>query len=56
MADLLRTTVDPIAAIATSVGWNDPDFAARQFRRSVGVSPSEYRRISRDTPLATHPE
>lgn len=56
MARLLRNSDSPISTIATSVGWNDPDFAARQFRRSVGVSPSEYRRISRDTPLATHPE
>lgn len=56
MAELLRTTEDPIAVIAASVGWGDPDFAARQFRRGVGVSPSEYRRISRKTPLATYPE
>lgn len=46
MAALLRTTDRPVAAIAASVGWGDPDFAARQFRRSVGVSPSEYRRIN----------
>lgn len=56
MAVLLRTTDRPVAAIAASVGWGDPDFAARQFRRSIGVSPSEYRRISRKTPLATYPE
>ena len=56
MAVLLRTTERSVAAIAASVGWGDPDFAARQFRRSVGVSPSEYRRISRKTPLATYPE
>lgn len=56
MAVLLRNTDHSVAAIAASVGWGDPDFAARQFRRSVGVSPSEYRRISRKTPLATYPE
>ena len=47
MAGLLRTTDRPVAAIAREVGWGDPDFAARQFRRSVGVTPSKYRAISR---------
>lgn len=49
MAEMLRTTDDAIALVANDVGWNDPDFAARQFRRSIGVSPSEYRRISRSS-------
>ena len=56
MAHLLKVHDSPVSVIAASVGWSDPDFAARQFRRSVGVSPSEYRRISRKTPLATYPE
>jgi AraC family transcriptional regulator len=56
MTHLLKQTDSPISAIAASVGWGDPDFAARQFRRSVGVSPSEYRRITRKTPLPTHPD
>ena len=47
MAGLLRTTDTPIAEIAQEVGWRDPDFAARQFRRSVGVTPSKYRALSR---------
>ncbi|WP_460781629.1 helix-turn-helix transcriptional regulator [Microbacterium shaanxiense] len=47
MAELLRSTDLLISSIANEVGWTDPEFAARQFRRSVGVSPSEYRRISR---------
>lgn len=47
MAGLLRTTDMPIAVIAREVGWHDPDFAARQFRRSVGVMPSTYRAMSR---------
>ena len=46
MAGLLRTSDAPIAVIAREVGWADPDFAARQFRRSVGVTPSQYRAIS----------
>lgn len=56
MAHLLKVTDSPISVIAASVGWGDPDFAAQQFRRSVGVAPSEYRRISRETPLLTDPE
>ena len=47
MAGLLRSSENSIAAIANEVGWRDPDFAARQFRRSVGVTPSKYRAISR---------
>ncbi len=47
MADLLRETELPIAIIASEVGWGDADFAARQFRRSVGVTPSKYRIMSR---------
>lgn len=56
MAHLLKVTDSPISVIAASVGWGDPDFAARQFRRGIGVAPSEYRRISRTAPLPTHPE
>jgi len=52
MARLLRTTDTPIAAIAHSVGWGDPDFAARQFRRSVGLTPGRYRTMSRSGPEA----
>ncbi|MGC4152300.1 MAG: AraC family transcriptional regulator [Propionicimonas sp.] len=48
MASLLRTTNTPIAVIAREVGWSDPDFAARQFRRSVGVTPSRYRTMGRE--------
>ncbi len=56
MAYLLRTTDHPISTVAITVGWGDPDFAARQFRRSVGVSPSEYRRISHKGTPARNPE
>lgn len=50
MAALLRTTDASIAAIAYEVGWRDPDFAAHQFRRSVGVTPSGYRALRRTQP------
>ena len=35
-----------VVALA-SVRWGDPDFAARQFRRSVGVAPGRYRAMNR---------
>jgi len=47
MAGLLRTTDAPIAVIAREVGWDAADFAARQFRRSIGVTPRRYRSLSR---------
>ncbi|WP_282836736.1 helix-turn-helix domain-containing protein [Microbacterium flavum] len=56
MAELLSTTNWPISRIAAEVGWGDADFAARQFRRSTGVPPTEYRRIGRRSILVTHPE
>jgi len=46
MAGLLRTTDAPIAVIAREVGWGDSDFAARQFRRGVGMTPRRYRAMS----------
>lgn len=52
MAGPLRTTDTPIAVFAREVGSGDPDFAASQFRRSVGVTPSKYRAISRARSLA----
>lgn len=45
MAHLLRTTDRPLSAIAREVGWRDSDFAARQFRRGIGVTPNQYRSI-----------
>lgn len=47
MACLLRTTDASIAVIAREVGWSDADFAARQFRRSIGVTPRRYRAMIR---------
>ncbi len=47
MAGLLRTTDASIAVIAREVGWDAPDFATRQFRRSVGVTPRRYGSLSR---------
>lgn len=45
MAQLLRSTALPIKQIAAEAGWTDADFAARQFRRSLGVTPTAYRQF-----------
>ncbi len=45
MGQLLRSTVLPINQIAADVGWPDADFAARQFRRSLGATPEAYRQF-----------
>ncbi|MCB1297603.1 MAG: helix-turn-helix transcriptional regulator [Microthrixaceae bacterium] len=45
MAQLLRSTVLPVRQIAGEVGWADADFAARQFRRGLGVTPTTYRQF-----------
>jgi signal transduction histidine kinase/AraC-like DNA-binding protein/DNA-binding response OmpR family regulator/ABC-type sugar transport system substrate-binding protein len=41
--DLLRRTSDSITAVALQVGFNDPAYFSRVFRKQVGVSPSAYR-------------
>ena len=38
----LRHPNVPVTNVAHSVGFNDPSYFARVFRRFVGVSPSEY--------------
>ena len=45
MAVLLRTTQLPISEIAATVGWYDPDFASRQFKRVHGIPPRRYRQL-----------
>lgn len=41
---LLRHSPLPIGTVATSVGFEDPFYFSRAFRREVGVSPTAYRR------------
>jgi AraC-like DNA-binding protein len=40
---LLSETSQPVAAIATSVGFADPAYFSRVFHKLVGISPSQYR-------------
>ncbi|HEY9289917.1 MAG TPA: AraC family transcriptional regulator [Microlunatus sp.] len=44
MAVLLAATTRPVAEIGSAVGWDDPNYAARRFRGTYGISPTEYRR------------
>jgi len=44
---LLRETDLSVSDIARQVGYNDPNYFSRVFRRTEGVSPLVYRRITR---------
>lgn len=46
----LRETGDSIAVVALDCGYSDQSAFARQFRQTVGVSPSEYRRSLANNP------
>ena len=41
--NLLNTTDSKITEIANNVGYNDPKYFAKVFRKIVGIKPSEYR-------------
>jgi len=41
---LLKDSGFPVAEIARRVGFDDPSFFARVFRKRTGLSPSSYRR------------
>ena len=41
---LLEASEDPIEGIAEAVGYQDPGFFTRLFKRKVGLSPLQYRR------------
>jgi transcriptional regulator GlxA family with amidase domain len=40
---VLETTDEPVDAIAATVGYDDPTFFRRLFKRRTGVTPSRYR-------------
>lgn len=46
----LRETDDSIAAIAIDCGYSDQSAFARQFKQTVGLSPSEYRASASEPP------
>lgn len=41
---MLESSEESVEAIAAEVGYSDPRFLARLFRRHVGMSPTQYRR------------
>ena len=41
---LLETGSQPVEAVAEDVGYEDPSFFGRLFRRKVGLTPAQYRR------------
>ena len=43
-AELLTSTYERVSEISYAVGFEDPGYFAKAFRRSFGCSPSEYRR------------
>lgn len=43
--DLLRNTNEPISQIAASVNIADTTYFSKQFKKYVGITPSEYRKI-----------
>ena len=48
-SNLLVETDLPVAAVALEAGYADQSAFTRQFRRSTGLSPSEYRRVRQST-------
>lgn len=44
MAVRLTASSGSVAEIGRAVGWHDPNYAARRFRATYGISPTEYRR------------
>jgi YesN/AraC family two-component response regulator len=42
--ELLQTTGRPVLEIGCKVGYNDPYYFSRAFKKIIGVSPNEYRK------------
>jgi transcriptional regulator GlxA family with amidase domain len=40
---LLETTSTPVEMVAVEVGYEDPNFFRRLFKRQVGITPARYR-------------
>jgi AraC-like DNA-binding protein len=51
---LLANPSMPVADVAAAVGFNDPSYFTRVFRRQEGVSPSEYHATSIFEPMRVH--
>ena len=51
-ASLLLQTDRPVGWVGAQVGWPDPNYFSRCFRRAYGISPSTYRRWNTISPAA----
>ena len=51
---LLEVSGRPVADISRQLGFEDPYYFSRAFKRVVGVSPSRYRRRGPQAPLSHH--
>lgn len=49
---LLETSAAPVAQIALQVGFEDPNYFSRAFRKQVGVSPQAYRTSCTSAPAS----
>lgn len=45
--DLLRNTEDRVSDIATEVGISDYNYFTKVFKKAIGVTPREYRKLMR---------
>ena len=41
---ILETTDMPVEAVANEVGYEDPSYFGRLFKRTVGLTPAQYRK------------
>ena len=53
---LLETTEDPIAVVSQQSGFETDVYFMRQFKRHVGMTPTAYRRIYRQSAAGDTPE
>jgi AraC-like DNA-binding protein len=51
---LLKQTDLPVASVAASVGYEDPLYFSRVFKKLMGISPSQFRAKSRDGEEIAH--
>ena len=52
---MLESSTTPVTEISFEVGYEDPSFFRRLFRRLTGVTPSQYRRMFQPVATASEP-
>lgn len=40
---LLETSFEPVKAVTADIGYNDPNYFEREFKKAYGMTPSRYR-------------